>query len=245
MRKNLYGGQGYVELVDMMGDDSRVAWAARTSTGGGSKTPERDRRLIHYLFRHKHHSPLEHVVFTFEMKVPIFVARQLMRHRIGWSFNELSRRYVSPKPEFYHRHGADPKTGMFYEGVVEQYNFLLERYDNEVARDVLPMSTMTTIRATVNLRALLHFFDLRLSENAQNEIRELASGMFDLVFGDCSDGPLKFVCEAYSLYALGGLDNLIATVAGLESAYLVKRHVSTFTGDEELAEEAWADVHRW
>ena len=83
---------GFVRLVDTMGDDMAVVRAARVSYGNESKGEKADEKLIHYLMKHNHGTPFEHIVFTFHIKCPIFVARQWFRHRIG-SFNEISGRY--------------------------------------------------------------------------------------------------------------------------------------------------------
>lgn len=91
--------KGQLGLVDSMGTDRRIAEAAWVSYG----KQEQDKPIegvINYMMKHKHGTPFEHVVFTFYVKTPIFVAREWMRHRIG-SFNEISGRYVTFEPEFY------------------------------------------------------------------------------------------------------------------------------------------------
>jgi thymidylate synthase (FAD) len=94
---------GFVRLVDWMGDDLSVVRAARVSYDAAWRTGKdqgSDRRLIGYLWKHRHTSPFEAVTFTFEVKAPIFVLRQWHRHRT-WSFNELSARYRGLPEEFY------------------------------------------------------------------------------------------------------------------------------------------------
>ena len=91
---------GFVCLVDVMGDDSSVVQAARVSYGEGTTSTSRDKALIDYLVRHKHTSPLEQVVITVHAKMPIFVARQWVRHRTA-RLNELSGRYSEMVDEFY------------------------------------------------------------------------------------------------------------------------------------------------
>lgn len=105
-----------VELIDHMGDDLRVANAARVSFAKESwwaneedwlefdadlKLSEKDQKLIHYLAKHGHWSPFSHCFLTFRIKAPIFVARQLQKHQVGLAWNEVSRRYVDSEPEFY------------------------------------------------------------------------------------------------------------------------------------------------
>lgn len=91
---------GFVGLVDAMGDDQSIVKAARVSYGSGTKTSREDRGLIRYLMRHKHSTPFEMVEFCFHLKMPIFVARQHIRHRMA-SVNEYSARYSLMSDEFY------------------------------------------------------------------------------------------------------------------------------------------------
>src|SRR5271157_2474111 len=92
--------KGFVRLVDYLGNDSRIVQAARVSFGKGTKTFREDTGLINYLLRNDHTSPFEQVVFTFHVKLPIFVARQWIRHRTA-RLNEISGRYSVMKSEFY------------------------------------------------------------------------------------------------------------------------------------------------
>ncbi|MBQ3836776.1 MAG: FAD-dependent thymidylate synthase, partial [Treponema sp.] len=92
--------KGFVRLVDYLGSDQRIVQSARVSYGNGTKTVSQDAGLIDYLLRHQHTSPFEQVVFTFHVKMPIFVARQWVRHRTG-RMNEVSGRYSIMKDEFY------------------------------------------------------------------------------------------------------------------------------------------------
>src|SRR6056297_4168140 len=93
--------KGFVELKDFMGSDLRAVESARVSFQKGLSSEERDRKLIDYLMENGHESPFEHIVFTFKVKAPMFVARQWFRHRIS-SFNEISGRYSVIKNEFYY-----------------------------------------------------------------------------------------------------------------------------------------------
>mgnify|MGYP006362658701 CR=1 FL=1 len=91
---------GFVRLADYMGGDSRIVQSARVSYGDGTKTVREDGALIDYLLRHQHTSPFEQVVLTFHVKMPIFVARQWIRHRTA-RVNEISGRYSVMRDEFY------------------------------------------------------------------------------------------------------------------------------------------------
>ncbi|HWA83978.1 MAG TPA: FAD-dependent thymidylate synthase, partial [Fimbriimonadaceae bacterium] len=92
--------KGFVRLVDYMGGDERLVQAARVSYGAGTKTVREDRGLINYLMKNWHTSPFEQVQFTFHTKMPIFVARQWVRHRTA-RLNEISGRYSIMRDEFY------------------------------------------------------------------------------------------------------------------------------------------------
>ena len=91
-----------VELIDKMGSDLSVVNAARVSFAKiKDKFDNKDERLIKYLAEHNHWSPFAHASMSFRIKAPVFVARQLVKHQVGLSWNEVSRRYVDSKPEFY------------------------------------------------------------------------------------------------------------------------------------------------
>lgn len=197
-----------VELIDMMGDDYRILQAARVSTGATpSKGDKKDRGLIRYLYRNRHTSPFEMVVAVFRIKMPIFVARQLVRHRTA-SLNEKSGRYSEMTNEFFlpeqsavgpqsttNHQGRDEGelSGMSREEAVENisqvnentyayYQALLNAgVAKEMARTVLPLTTYTEIYWQCDLHNLLHFFDLRLDPHAQQEIREIAEAMYTLL----------------------------------------------------------------
>ena len=118
---------GFVRLVDYMGGDSRIVQSARVSYGDGTKTVREDAGLIDYLLRHQHTSPFEQVVLTFHVKMPIFVARQWIRHRTA-RVNEISGRYSIMRDEFYlpadmdvAKQSTDNKQGRSTEPVTHQY----------------------------------------------------------------------------------------------------------------------------
>ena len=118
---------GFVRLVDYMGGDSRIVQSARVSYGDGRKTIREDAGLIDYLLRHQHTSPFEQVILTFHIKMPIFVARQWIRHRTA-RVNEISGRYSVMRDEFYipadmdvAKQSTDNKHGRSTEPVTNQY----------------------------------------------------------------------------------------------------------------------------
>lgn len=215
---------GYVQLLDVMGTDTTPAEAARVSYDKGTKTINDDRALIRYLMRHKHTSPLEMVEFKFRLKMPIFVARQHIRHRTA-NVNEVSYRYSIVENEYYlptelHKQSEKNKqcsSDELVQGEVSQtdmlswmkdtateafytYEGLLqEGVSREVARTVLPLSIYTTMIWKIDMHNLFHYLKLRLHSHAQYEIQVYAQAMYDLIKPD-----FPICCEAfedYSLYA--------------------------------------------
>lgn len=204
--KVLDGGQGWVGLIDHMGTESTVTNAARVSFGRMKTTfDEKDEVLLKYLIDNKHLTPLEHVKFQFSVHCPLFVRGQWHRHRAGWSYNEISRRYTEVDMEFYipdnfriqsdNNKQASVENSKIennkeafnvYSKIVDDcydaYEKLLELgVCKEQARGILPQTMFTTFWATVDLRNLLHFIELRDDEHAQKEIREYAKAMKELI----------------------------------------------------------------
>lgn len=194
---------GFVRLVDSMGTDSRIVQAARVSYGKGTKTVNEDEQLIRYLFRHEHTSPFEMCEVLIHCKMPMFVARQWIRHRTA-SVNEVSGRYSEVKDEYYlpeswrkqsknNKQGSEETdeidlihTHMLYQnsctGAFQVYNELLENnVGKEMARMNLPLSTYTEWYWKIDLKNLLHFLKLRLDSHAQYEIRVYAEAIAQIV----------------------------------------------------------------
>ncbi|MEJ5228473.1 MAG: FAD-dependent thymidylate synthase [Pseudothermotoga sp.] len=178
--------KGFVRLVDSMGTDLSAVRAARISHGREPIDEERDRRLLEHLMKSGHESPFEHIVFTFHVKCPIFVARQWMRHRIA-SYNELSGRYTELSDEFYipdpekrgNMNSNNRNTQQIfqeaYEASYEHYKKLLEMgFQRELARLVLPLATYTQFLWTINARSLMNFLSLRADSHAQWEMQQFA-----------------------------------------------------------------------
>lgn len=186
-----------VDYINHMGDDNTVVDSARVSFDkhSGNYTAEQNEKLIKYLAKHKHISPFGHCFASFKVKAPIFVARQLVKHRfLRW--NEISRRYVDEDPELYspdawRGRSADKKQGS--DGVVD-YGVLTDFYDRclfeytemlefgvapEQARMVLPQSTMTEWYWSGSLDAFANMCNLRLKEDTQYESRLVAQQISD------------------------------------------------------------------
>lgn len=217
--------KGFVRLVDYLGGDSRIVQSARVSYGEGTKSFRQDRGLIHYLLRNAHTSPFEQVVLTFHTKMPIFVARQWVRHRTA-RLNEISGRYSVMRDEFYlpepehvsvqsesnkqGRGEALPREQA--EEIIRQmeaeqkmsyanYLSLLEKgVARELARANLPVSLYTEWYWQIDLHNLFHFLRLRMDAHAQYEIRAYANAM-----AECAKAVAPIAYEAFEDHLLGSV----------------------------------------
>jgi len=224
------GNHGFIALVDVMPRmvpvgataDYAIVQAARVSYGQGTKTPSDDKSLIRYLMRHRHSTPFEMVEMKFHVSLPMFIARQWIRHRTA-NVNEYSARYsVVPdafwRPEDARAQGSSTKqTG---EGVAgEEAQDLLDKalekaescyldYENlikagvcrEQARAILPVSAYTQWYWKCDLHNIFNFISLRIDKHAQQEIRDYAQVMFDMV-----KMVFPISSEAFEDYRLGAM----------------------------------------
>jgi len=212
---------GFVKLLDVMGDDEEVENSARISYGEGTRKVNQTRNLIRYLMRHKHTSPFEMCEVKFHLKLPIFIMRQLVRHRTA-NLNEYSGRYSVMSDEFYLPEGdylAKQSTtnsqgrgevleqqgllqfefNRIYDGASMAYQVLLEHdLSREVARALLPVANYTECIWKIDLHNFFHFVKLRSDSHAQREIRDYADAMYELVKPNY---PL--CCEAFEDYVQG------------------------------------------
>lgn len=235
---------GFVRLVDcmprLMSDgmtaDYAITRAARISYGPGTKQVSDDKALIRYLYRHQHTSPFEMVNFTFHCKMPLFIARQWLRHRTA-SVNEISARYSLIKDEFYfpdmiyyqsntNKQGSgeiitDDKIITAFKNYLHHqnddgYNF----YDNlikegvarETARIALPQNIYTEFYWTMDLRNLLHFLNLRMHKHAQKEIRDYADHIYLLI-----KDIVPYSCEAFQDYTVNSLSLTALEIKALKT----------------------------
>ena len=193
-----------VELIDHMGSDASVVNAARVSFGKRiTEMSEGDTKLIRYLAKHNHWSPFGHASVQFRIKAPIFVARQLVKHQVGLTWNEISRRYVDYEPEFYEvdkwrgrpvdkKQGSSEEEIEWVDGNEEvsttslqteiealaeyNYNWMLRAgVAPEQARMILPQSMMTEWYWSGTLYAFARICNLRCAEDAQYETRIVAN----------------------------------------------------------------------
>lgn len=200
----LYNNLGYAIHQDTLGNDLRICEAARHSFGDpASKGEEADKKLIGYLMANKHTSPFEQCSMTWQLRMPIYVMRQFVRHRT-FRLNEESARYTEMRDDFYvpkewraqavkDKQGSvaaelnhEELTRLVEESCRASYAKYLDLLRAGVAREqarmILPVNLMTTIVVNIDLNNLMKFFVLRLDSHAQWEIRVLASAMLDGFF---------------------------------------------------------------
>ena len=199
-----------VTYKDHFGSDNSVVDAARVSFSkeASGYTPEQNNRLIKYLAKHQHKSPFFHTAITLHLKMPIFVARQIMKHTTGIEYNEVSRRYVDSEPEFYVpdvwrkkadnvKQGSSDEASLWNHGmgtgyreeeyevmdaVKSLYKHMLETgVAPEQARMVLPQSMYTEVIATGNLYAFTNMYIQRTDSHAQKETQDLAKQIGEII----------------------------------------------------------------
>lgn len=203
------------EYIDHLGSDLTIVNAARVSFDKESDwchdgdsddsigISAGDKRLISYLARHSHFTPFTHAVITLRETVPIFVARQRFKHMVGFTYNEISKRYVDTTPEFYvpdvwRERAIDKKQGsggehcdsQYYTKRVEgAYSHVMAVYTDmisdgvapEQARMVLPQSMMTSYYVTGSLAAFARAYKLRIAADSQKEIQDLAKQWDEII----------------------------------------------------------------
>jgi thymidylate synthase (FAD) len=213
---------GFVKLLDIMGSDEEVENAARISYGEGTRKVSHTRNLIRYLMRHHHTSPFEMCEVKFHIKLPIFVMRQLVRHRTA-NLNEYSGRYSVMSDDFYFPKGDSLKPQSttnkqgreegelgndigeiefemyrIFDGATNSYKNLLDwNLSRELARIVLPVSNYTEVIWKIDLHNFFKFYQLRGDSHAQQEIQDYANVMYNLV-----EPHFPICCEAFTDYVL-------------------------------------------
>jgi thymidylate synthase (FAD) len=261
---------GFVCLVDVMGDDSSIVQAARVSYGDGTKKVSDDRTLIRYLLRHRHTTPFEMAEVKILVRVPMDCWRQWVRHRTA-NINEYSTRYSlaidsaqTTLPDQWrtqaksNRQGsADPLPIELGQQLTDEetelqakiksvYESRIEKgVAREQARKDLPLATYTEAYWKVDLHNLCHFLSLRMDSHAQLEIREYATAI-----GEQIVKPLfPVVWEAFEDYRMGSmfLTRLdIGVIARLTAAATVAGSAPPFTEAEFLAaqDDTWKELKR-
>lgn len=214
---------GFVRVIDYMGDSGAICQMARVSYGKGTKAVNEDRGVLRYLMRHRHTSPFEGDEIKLHLKMPIFVMRQWIRHRMA-NVNEYSMRYSEPKDEFYipaseqiklqsidnkqgrggemdeaYRKEFQQVTWMTAERAMTAYN---QHNEMGVARELnrinLPLTAYTECYWKIDLHNLLHFLKLRCDSHAQYEIRVYA----DVILNQIIKQWVPEVYEAFIDYVM-------------------------------------------
>jgi thymidylate synthase (FAD) len=250
---------GLVGLIDVMPRmapvgktaDYAIVQAARVSYGAGTKQVNEDRGLIRYLARHRHSTPFEMVEFKFHHVMPIFVARQWIRHRTA-NVNEYSARYSIVKDRFYHptpenvrqqstsnRQGGEAPTDaataeefLAYldrvERDYEQYQRFIDKgVAREIARIALPASVYTEWYWKIDLHNLFHFLSLRMDPHAQQEIRDYANAMYALI-----QPIVPIAAEAFMDYRL-------------DAMHLTRLEIEAIRTGQPLATENKRETAEW
>ena len=253
--------KGFVRLVDSMGGDGAIVQAARVSYGKGTSKMSQDRGLIRYLMRHRHTTPFEMVEFKFHCKMPIFVARQWVRHRTA-NINEYSLRYSEARDEFYYpeleniqfqsslnkqgRSGEVPpelkqKVLDYFKENSERSFALYQELNKagvarELARSLLPVNIYTEWYWKNDLHNLLHFIGLRSDSHAQYEIRVFSDAMAHYV-----KEKAPFAWEAYQDYVVHGM-RFSKIEKGLLEKQLPERVIDDIVDD--IAYQLTATLHK-
>jgi thymidylate synthase (FAD) len=249
---------GFIRVVDYMGTDASIVQAARVSYGVGTKKVQEDQALINYLMRHQHTTPFEMCEIKLHIKLPIFVARQWLRHRTA-SVNEYSARYSVLSGEFYlpeisqlaqqsetnkqgkssqefDRANAEEIMDILdksYRDAHASYSHMLNDLSltRELARTILPVGAYTEMYWKIDLHNLMHFLKLRASSHAQYEIRRYANLILEIL-----KKWLPFTYEAFVNYKQD------AVLLSKKSADLIKRALN---GEKISREESGLSKGEW
>uniref|UniRef100_A0A1A9VJN1 Thymidylate synthase (FAD) n=1 Tax=Glossina austeni TaxID=7395 RepID=A0A1A9VJN1_GLOAU len=239
-----------------MGSDSAIVQAARVSYGKGTKQISQDEALIKYLMRHHHTTPFEMCEIKFHVKLPIFIARQWIRHRTA-NVNEYSARYsildnefYIPKPEQVARQSDNNKQGSgeafdshtskeIIDSLTNDSNLVYSHYEKfiehglarEIARTNLMLNYYTQFYWKIDLHNLLHFLKLRADKHAQYEIRVYAEVMLDII--------KKWVPMAYGAFVEYCLESVCISRTGLE---VVRKLIK---GENVTREESGIGKREW
>ena len=253
---------GFVRVIDYMGDDNAIVQAARVSYGQGTKKSRDDAGLIRYLMRHWHSTPFEMCEIKLHVKLPVFVARQWIRHRTA-NVNEYSARYSILDREFYipkegqlasqsqnnHQGRGNLLTGNEADKVLEilksdsmraydNYEIMLssdnqEGLARELARMNLPMNIYTQWYWKTNLHNLFHFLRLRADSHAQYEIRVYAEQILKIV--------ADWVPKAYAAFIDYRLDGVQLSGKGLVCIKRMLAGEDVNQGNSDMSVGEWKE----
>lgn len=250
---------GFIRVMDYMGSDSAIVQAARVSYGKGTKKISQDEALIKYLMRHHHTTPFEMCEIKFHVKLPIFVARQWIRHRTA-NVNEYSARYSILDNEFYipkpeqvakqsdnNKQGSgeafDPDTSKeIIDSLTNDSNLVYSHYEKfieqglarEIARTNLTLNYYTQFYWKIDLHNLLHFLKLRADKHAQYEIRVYAEVMLDII--------KKWVPLAYNAFVEYCLESACISKTGLEIIRKLIKGENVTREESNIGKREWDEL---
>ncbi|MBA8756562.1 FAD-dependent thymidylate synthase [Wolbachia pipientis] len=250
---------GFIRVVDYMGSDSAIVQAARVSYGKGTKQTSQDEALIKYLMRHHHTTPFEMCEIKFHVKLPIFVARQWIRHRTA-NVNEYSARYsildnefYTPKPEQVAKQSGNNKQGSgeafdpdtskeIIDSLTNDSNLVYSHYEKfieqglarEIARTNLTLNYYTQFYWKIDLHNLLHFLKLRADKHAQYEIRVYAEVMLDII--------KKWVPLAYNAFVEYCLESACISRTGLEIIRKLIKGENVAREESNIGKREWGEL---
>ncbi|MDE5059709.1 FAD-dependent thymidylate synthase [Wolbachia endosymbiont of Drosophila aff. chauvacae BK-2020] len=250
---------GFIRVVDYMGSDSAIVQAARVSYGKGTKQISQDEALIKYLMRHHHTTPFEMCEIKFHVKLPIFVARQWIRHRTA-NVNEYSARYsildnefYTPKPEQVAKQSDNNKQGSgeafdpdtskeIIDSLINDSNLVYSHYEKfieqglarEIARTNLMLNYYTQFYWKIDLHNLLHFLKLRADKHAQYEIRVYAEVMLDII--------KKWVPLAYNAFVEYCLESACISRTGLEIIRKLIKGENVTREESNIGKREWGEL---
>lgn len=239
--------RGFVRVIDYMGDDSSIVQSARVSYGRGTKKTLEDRGLIRYLLKHSHTTPFESCYLKLHIKCPIFVARQIFRHRT-FSYNEISARYSIVQDDFYipstdrikiqsDTNKQDSSDQIVFEAEqicndihltsMDSYDSYKNHIENhkvarEIARIQLTQNVYTQFYMGGTLHNWLHFLKLRDDDHAQQEIQDYAKTILHLIIKNW----LPVAYEAFIDYQL-----TVVKLSRFEFQYIIN-HLKNKSNDE-------------
>jgi thymidylate synthase (FAD) len=252
---------GYVKLIRMDGNDRQIGQTAKICTDAETDEAS-DIKLARRLVKDRHTSPVEFVGLVVEIQMPIFVARQLMRHRTG-AFNEFSMRYteapdiyyVPPKERYQAQSTFNKQGSAEYLGdeiaetlrkeIIDQSKSAYAAYQKmlsfdftrELARCVLPVNFYTKVRWKIDLHNLMHFLKLREDPHAQWEVRQFAIAMHEIA-SECFPEAMK----AYEDFIQNKIEVSPGLAAGLAAAL---SRLSDLDEDIELTSEELEFIRRY
>ncbi|MDN5247846.1 MAG: FAD-dependent thymidylate synthase [Wolbachia endosymbiont of Tyrophagus putrescentiae] len=250
---------GFIRVIDYMGSDSGIVQAARVSYGKGTKQINQDAALIKYLMRHSHTTPFEMCEIKFHVKLPIFIARQWIRHRTA-NVNEYSARYSILDNEFYvpqpehvakqsetNKQGSDeifdPATSQgIINSLTNDSNLMYSHYEQlikqglarETARGNLTLNYYTQFYWKIDLHNLLHFLKLRADKHAQYEIRAYAEKMLELV--------KKWVPLTYNAFVEYRLESACISKKGLEVVRKLIKGEKVTREESDIGQREWNEL---